>query len=389
MNQHTDLSRPKTPTHYLRLYFTGFAMGSADIVPGVSGGTMAFILGVYETLLNAIKSVDLSAVRMGLKFDIKGLLEHIPIRFLIALGLGILSAIFALSSILHNLLTNQPTFIFAFFGGLIVASILAIGYKVRWDVWAIAALTVTAVFAFILVGIEAEEPVSGLVAAVERGDNTAERETELIADLEAAGVQDAAQRVAMLVADARNKLNTEAEQEALNDALEKNYKASDPVTLFFSGMVAICAMILPGISGSFMLLIMGQYQAVLGAVKHFDFISLAAVAAGCAIGIMAFSRILSWLLKHYENVTVAALTGFMLGSLRLIYTQAADGVRKVSDSGALDSSQIVLVIVLITFGFALVSLMDHLQSGKNLMLSLFWRPQRIMDNVTDQASALD
>ncbi len=373
MPNETDLSQPKTPFEYLRLYLSGFAMGCADLVPGVSGGTMAFILGVYETLLNAIKSVNLDVVRMVFKLDIQGIINHIPFRFLMTLGVGILTAIFALSSLLHNLLVNQPTYLFAFFGGLIAASIIAIGASIKWDVASGIGLVAAAIFAFFIVGFEANEdgPVFALIEAIELGEvDVAEQQATLIADLADAGVEDAPAVIAALIQAVENDEGITATAEALTDELEANYKPSDLITLFFSGMVAICAMILPGISGSFILLILGQYVQVIGAVKNFDIVSIAAVGAGALIGLVVFSRVISWLLNNYKNVTVAALTGFMVGSLRLIWSEAVHGVRKISESSSLDGAQIALVVVLLVGGFVLVSVLDHMQSGTNPVIRL-------------------
>lgn len=300
-----DHSHPKTLREYLRLFFTGFAMGSADIVPGVSGGTMAFILGIYEDLLNAIKSFDITAIRLALGLKFRELLQHVPFTFLIALGLGLGTAILLLSTTLSHLLESQPTFLFAFFGGLILASIVAIGVKIQWNLSRLLALVVGAVAAFIIVGL----PV------LQNADH-------------------------------------------------------GPLTLFVSGMIAICAMILPGISGSFILLILGQYEYVLNAVRDRDILTLVIVAAGCAVGIIAFSRILSYLLKHYYQTTVAVLTGFMIGSLRTIWERASAGTELMPSFGA---PEIVLVIVLVIVGFILVSLLDHLQSRSNPVIGLVWR----------------
>ncbi len=307
-NNKDHLAWPTKPLHYARLFFTGFAMGSADIVPGVSGGTMAFILGVYETLINAIKSFDAHVIKLLLGFKIKETLEYVPWRFLVALGAGILAAVFSLSRLLSNLLENQPTYIFAFFGGLIIASVVAIGLKVKWSLGAVVALISGAMAAFVIVGLPAFENVS-----------------------------------------------------------------HDPLTLVFSGMLAIMAMILPGISGSFILLILGQYEHVLGAVKNLDIVSIASVGVGAAIGIIAFSRILSWLLKHYYNTTVAVLVGFMLGSLRKIWDEAVTGTEKLERFGG---GEIVIVIVLVIVGFLLVSLLDHLQTGENPVFRRFWNRKR-------------
>lgn len=308
MEHHPELSHPKTFRQYLRIYLTGFAMGAADIVPGVSGGTMAFILGIYQNLIDAIKSFNPKAIGLALKFKVREFIEHTSLFFLIALGLGLLTAVFALSNILGTLLETQPTFIFAFFGGLILASILAVGIKIKWTPGALASLVIAAVGAFIIVGLPALQ-------------------------------------------DADHSLPT----------------------LFVSGMIAICAMILPGISGSFILLILGQYQYVLNAVRSLDIVTLIVVAAGAVVGIVAFSRILSYLLHRHENITVAALVGFMIGSLRTIWERASEGTALIENFSAI---HIVLAVLLVILGFLVVSIMDHMQSGDNPALRGIWKRQR-------------
>ena len=305
MLDHKDHSHPKTLRDYLRIFFTGFLMGAADIVPGVSGGTIAFIAGIYEDLLNAIKSFNLTALRLALGLKFKELFQHIPFQFLIALGLGIGVAIILLSSSLSHLLETQPTYVFAFFGGLILASIVAIGVKIKWDIARIVALIVGAVAAFIVVGL----PV------LQNADHS-------------------------------------------------------PLTLFLSGAIAICAMILPGISGSFILLILGQYEYVLNSVRDRNLLTLILVAAGCAVGIVIFSRVLSYLLKHYYQTTVALLTGFMIGSLRTIWERASAGTELMPSFGG---AEVAIIVVLVLLGFLLVSLIDHVQSRSNPIISLFWR----------------
>lgn len=298
-------NHPKTLRDYLRLFFTGFAMGASDIVPGVSGGTMAFILGVYEDLIDGIKSFDLAALRLAVSLKFRALLAHVPWQFLLALGTGILVAIFSLSHLLSNWLENHPLFVFAFFGGLIIASILAISVKVNWNVNKLIGLIVGAVAAYLIVGLN----------PLQNADH-------------------------------------------------------GPVVLLLSGMIAICAMILPGISGSFILLILGQYQFVLNAVRDRDIISIGALAVGCVVGIVIFSRILSWLLHHYEQMTVAVLIGFMLGSLRKIWEEASAGANQLTEFGAQEA---VLAIALVVIGFLVVSIIDHLQSGQNPFLRLIGR----------------
>ena len=308
-----DLSKPQTPAEYLRLFFTGFAMGAADIVPGVSGGTMAFILGVYETLINAIKSFNVDAVRLALRFKLGQLFDHTSFRFLVALGLGLLSAVLLLSSFLSATMddANGRVLLFSFFFGLVLASILTIGVKVRWSGSTAATFVVGTVAAFLIVNI---------VPA------------------------------------------------------EANH--STPV-LFVSGMIAITAMILPGISGSFMLLILGQYDYVLSAVSNRDLPPVIVVGLGAVVGIIAFSRVLSYLLMRYYDLTVALLVGFMAGSLWKIYPWKdcleSDLDRHgefrclleqniAPDTG---SDSFLLAVILLIAGFLLVNLLDHLQSRQN------------------------
>lgn len=302
---------PKTLRDYLRLLFTGFAMGSADIVPGVSGGTMAFILGIYESLLNAIKSFNLEVVRKVLSFKIGEALELVPWRFLLALGTGILTALLLLASLLSELLEEHPDYLFGFFFGLVMASIIAIAVKIdAWTPVTIGALSIGAIVAFLIV-YQTDTP--------------------------------------------------EAE--------------ANPVVLFFSGMIAITAMILPGISGSFMLLIMGQYENVLNAIRNIEIVNILAIGAGCAIGIIIFSRILSWLLNHYYQPMIALLVGFMVGSLYKIWpwkeNNDADAASVLPQDVA--ANDLVIVIVLMLIGFLLVNFLDHLQSGRNPVMLTFRR----------------
>ena len=314
-----DLSKPQSLTQYLRLLLTGFAMGAADIVPGVSGGTMAFILGVYETLINAIKSFNMDAIRLALGFKIRPMLDHISFRFLLALGLGLFAAVLSLSSFLSSTMDDPGgrVLLFAFFFGLVLASILTVGLKVSWSGSSVATLVVGTVAAFIIVNIVPAE-----------ADHSAPY-------------------------------------------------------LFVSGMIAITAMILPGISGSFMLLILGQYDYVLTAVSNRDLPPVIIVGAGAAVGIIAFSRVLSYLLKHYYDLTVALLVGFMAGSLWKIYpwkTCLESDIDRHGDFRCLleqitapdtSSDNFTVAIVLLIVGFLLVNLLDHLQSKQNPIFRSF------------------
>lgn len=318
-----DLSRPTTPMQYLRIFLSGFAMGASDIVPGVSGGTMAFILGIYETLINGIKSFNITGIQMALAFftaddekkpSFMEIIDHLHIRFLIPLGLGLLTAIILLSSLLEGLIVEQPTYIFAFFAGLIVASVVAIGYKVQWGIIPVIALIIGTGIAFFVTNPE---------------------------------------------------LGTLGER-----------FGHGPLVLFLSGAVAICAMILPGISGSFILLVLGQYEIILGAVKERDIVSLIFVALGAIIGLLAFSRVLSWLLRKYEHPTIALLVGFMVGSMRLIYyraTHLVDEESEIITQLDLEMNQIMIAVGFAVLGFIVVSVLDHMQSRSNPILAIFDR----------------
>ncbi len=313
-----DLSQPRTPSQYLRLLLTGFAMGAADIVPGVSGGTMAFILGVYENLIDAIKSFNLDAIRLLLGLRFKALMDQVSFRFLVALGLGLLSAILLLSSFLSATMDdpNGRILLFAFFFGLVLASILTIGVKVHWNSSSALIFVAGAAAAFVIVNIVPAEA-------------------------------------------------------------DHSY-----ASLFVSGMIAITAMILPGISGSFMLLILGQYDFVLTAVSNRDLPPIIVVGLGAVVGILAFSRVLSYLLARYYNLTVALLVGFMAGSLWKIYPwkQCLESdldrhgdfrcLLEQNIAPDVNSESFAIAVALLILGFLLVNLLDHTQSKANPIFRL-------------------
>lgn len=237
----------------------GFAMGAADIVPGVSGGTMAFILGIYEQLVDAIALLTRRET-WGLVVERRWreLGGSIPWRFLGALGVGLLTAIFALAHALEWTLANHPVPLWAFFFGLVLASVIAISRHVKWSARLLVAAVMSTVAAWWIVGLVPTET---------------------------------------------------------------------PETwwfLVFSGAIAICAMILPGISGAFVLVILGKYEYVLGAVNDRDIVTLGLVAVGAGVGLLTFARLVSWLFERYHAMTVAALTGLMLGSLRKVWPWKAE-----------------------------------------------------------------
>ncbi len=239
----------------------GMAMGMAEVVPGVSGGTIAFITGIYERLINAIKSVGPQAINAFRADGVKGVWQAIDGNFLMALVGGMLVGLVVGVFGISHLLENYPILLWAFFFGLIVASALYIGRQVtNWRIVEIIALIIGAAIAYYIT-----------IAVPAQG----------------------------------------------NEALW---------FVFISGAIAISALLLPGISGSFILLLMGMYTFIIPTAKDAlttfnsdSLIILVVFALGCAVGLVTFSRILSWTFKHYKNPTLALLTGFMIGSLNKIW----------------------------------------------------------------------
>lgn len=229
-------------------------MGTADVVPGVSGGTMALILGIYRELIFSIKSFDLKFFKFLFSLKVKKAFNRTSWKFIMPLLAGILTAVFTMAGILSWLLYNKPVPLWSFFFGLILASIFTlIQYLKKRTPLVLLSIIIGAICTYYLVGmIPAATP---------------------------------------------------------NQAW----------FLFLCGAMAICAMILPGISGAFILVLLGKYQFILAAVHHRDFLTLLLVATGAGAGLFSFVRILSWLFKRYPNVTIAVLTGFMVGSLRKIW----------------------------------------------------------------------
>jgi len=229
-------------------------MGAADIVPGVSGGTMAFITGIYDELIDSIRAFDLECLRRVLKLDIAGAWRHVNGNFLLALVLGIATSIFSLARLISWVLENHPVPLWAFFFGLILASALVLLREVqKWNPARLLCLVVG-------VGV-------ALFIALAPGAQL---------DIGLAGV-------------------------------------------FLSGFLAICAMILPGISGSFILVLLGMYSVVLGAIKSLDLLFILVFVVGAGCGLLCFSRLLHWLLHRFHQATMALLTGFLFGSLAVVW----------------------------------------------------------------------
>ena len=236
------------------IFIKGMAMGAADVVPGVSGGTIAFITGIYDTLLGSISRITPSLIGMIKKDGLKAAFDYINATFLIVLLAGILTSIFTLARVITWMLNTHPIPLWSFFFGLIIISVNHMFKQVEfWKVSRFVAVIAGIGFAY---SITVLQPLN-------------------------------------------------LEPTSLN--------------ILLAGSIAICAMILPGISGSFILLMLGMYAPILAAAKSIDIVTLGTFAAGCAIGILTFSHVLTWVLKHYRDITLTFLTGLMIGTLGKVW----------------------------------------------------------------------
>jgi len=249
-------------------YLKGMAMGAADIVPGVSGGSIALIAGIYQHLLDSINSFNLENILLLKSFEFKSFYTKVNGSFLLSLLLGILTSVFALSKVITFLMNNHPIPLWSFFCGLILVSAFLILKDIKkWHL--------------------------GVVIAVIIGT-----------------------AIAWWVTNLPPTTSPDAHW-----------------FTFVAGAIAICAMILPGISGSFILLILGKYEPILKAVSDKDIFTLALFASGCVVGILAFSRVVSFLLRKFHSATIGLLSGFMLGSVNELWPWKIVSAWRTSSSG--------------------------------------------------------
>lgn len=294
----------RTLKDYALLLLKGVGMGAADVVPGVSGGTIAFIVGIYEELLDSIKSINVNSLRLLFTFRIKEFWRAINGNFLLSVVSGILISIFSLAKLITYLLENHPVLVWAFFFGLVLASTYVVSKRIRtlsWSRWLAFAIGTVAAY-FITVATPASTP-EGLWF------------------------------------------------------------------IFLSGAIAICAMILPGISGSFILVLLGKYFYIMNAVKSFNIPVMLTFACGAGIGIISFSNVLSWLLRKYHDLTIALLAGFMLGSLNKVwpwketietYTDRHGVIRPLIEDNIMPNAYIWQGFSLIAIGFILVVFLEKI-----------------------------
>jgi len=301
----------RNPIDYVIITLKGIAMGVAELVPGVSGGTIAFISGIYEELISSINKINFNLFKTLKTKGIKSFWNEVNGSFLTALLFGMGISILSFSKMITWLLENKPIPLWSFFFGLVLASVIYIAKAItKWNVVNIFVLTLGVVIAYYI---------------------------------------------------------TILPPSANTDSLP---------FLFLSGAIAICAMILPGISGSFILVLLGSYKTILEAVDEKNIKILATVAIGCLFGLLSFAKILKWLFDHYKNLTLAILTGFILGSLnkiwpwkRIIETYFIGKKEIIIDKNvspfAYDGDpQLMLAIILALVGFSLIFILERLASKK-------------------------
>ena len=292
----------RTIKDYVTLALKGMAMGAADVVPGVSGGTIAFIVGIYDELINSIKSINAHSLKLLFTGKILSFWKAINGSFLFSILLGIGISVFSLAKLITWLLVTHPIMVWAFFFGLVLASTWFVSKDIKeWNVKTVASFIVGAAVAYyITVATPTETPTNLFF-------------------------------------------------------------------IFLCGAIAICAMILPGISGSFILVLLGKYFYIMDAVKGLKLEVLLVFAAGALIGITSFSRVLSFALARFRNSTLALLTGFMLGSLNKVWPwkekmMMADGFEM--ERNILPNAYLAEAIVLAIIGFFLVYFLEKLTQKK-------------------------
>jgi len=294
---------------YLTLVLKGMGMGAADVVPGVSGGTIAFLVGIYEELINSIKSINASSLKMLFTFRIKEFWSAINANFLISVVAGIAISFMSLAKIITYLLTNHPVMVWSFFFGLVMASTYYVSKRVdKWSLGPILGFLLGAIVAFfITVSTPANTPDSYWF-------------------------------------------------------------------IFLCGSIAICAMILPGISGSFILVLLGKYFFMMDAIKELKVSVIATFIAGASIGIVSFSNLLSFLLSRFYNITIAVLTGFMFGSLNKVwpwketletYVDRHGVTKPLLEANILPDSFPWSAVLLLILGYALVATLEIVTSKQD------------------------
>ena len=314
--------------HYLIITAKGLAMGAADVVPGVSGGTIAFISGIYEELIETIDKINLGFFKIWKKEGFIAAWKHYNLSFLASLLLGIAISVLSFAKIITILLKDQPVLVWSFFFGLVIASILFIGKQInKWSISIWLAL-------FIAFGLSYYITLAEPIGSIE-----------------------------------------------------------STWFLFFAGFVAIIAMILPGISGAFILLLLGAYQSVLGIITQLGdgitkldwqlfsnaLIKLSVFGIGAIVGIKVFSKALNWMFKHHKNLILSILTGFMIGALNKIWPWKEVLQYRLNHHGEkvpfieksilpnhyTEDPQLLLAVIFMVLGFLSIFILEKISSSKS------------------------
>ncbi|CAH8294649.1 putative membrane protein [Mariniflexile fucanivorans] len=298
---------------YAVISLKGLAMGAADAVPGVSGGTIAFISGIYEELVSTISNINASLFKTLFNKGFNAFWKQANANFILALLSGIIISYISFMKLAKYLLENHPVLIWSFFFGLIIASIYFVGKQItKWNLPVIIAFVIGTLAAFYITMLPA--------------------------------------------------LST----------------SNNDYFLFFAGAIAICAMILPGISGSFILIILGAYKTLSDAIHDVDVKKIALFVAGAVIGLLSFSHVLKWLFKHYHNITLALLTGFILGSLNKVWPWKKTLTWHIDSKGLKSpllqesvspftfdgDSKLLFALILVILGFLTIFILEKVGSKK-------------------------
>ncbi|MFL0109127.1 DUF368 domain-containing protein [Tenacibaculum maritimum] len=304
----------RTIKDYIVIGLKGMAMGAADVVPGVSGGTIAFISGIYEELLTSISAINIKLFKTLKKEGFKVAWNQLNGNFLMALLIGVFTSVVSLAKLIKWLLENKPVLLWSFFFGLVLASVIYIAKQIKkWSFIAVLILILGKTIAYYIT--------------------------------------------------------------TLSPLVSEN---SSSLFLFLAGALAICAMILPGISGAFILVLLGAYKPILEAVGNRNLGVIATVGSGAVIGLLTFSRVLKWLFANYKDYTLAGLTGFIIGSLNkiwpwketLTWRTNSHGVevplkqQSISPFVYEGDHQLQFAIILAGIGFALILILERLAVEK-------------------------
>lgn len=294
---------------YTVLFLKGMGMGAADVVPGVSGGTIAFIAGIYEELLESIKSLNKDSLKMLFTGKLKAFWQAVNGNFLLSIVAGVAVSIFSLAKLITWLLVAHPILVWSFFFGLVLASTVFVSKDIKEWNW-------KTIFSF----------VSGVAMAY---------------------------------------------------FITVSTPAQTPNNLFFiflCGAIAICAMILPGISGSFILVLLGKYFYIMEAVKSFDVMVIIVFVVGAVLGITSFSRVLSYALRKFRNITLAVLAGFMLGSLNKVwpwketvetFVDSHGAIQPLVENNIMPNTLLWEAVGLAVVGFAIVYILEKVSTKKS------------------------